>query len=548
MPHNHRLNLPPHLYPGRKMSNLRIISDMDIVVCLLERIESQKLSTSLTTCGSCKDRRLFSSVTTLRIHFALEYISAMFEEGRIRLWLLAERLLMSEQVLLAKQLLLAEQLLLACRYLELLFRRLLQFLTSYSRFGGFRDRRRPKCTTMPWSIWPSLVVLWGVCWMFVAPWSDVNFLNAYLEDREGEGHAWPFSQNIFPSPDFAPVSLGVDQFLDNIGNEAVADSNLFTGYTNHNTCNDFAGYPSKQDLFVSIPSLEAANSSANVASDFENPPNDRHQFHTLRQVMFKDPNGVSYAQIRDLNQREGSAINNHHLTPPPSAAVIPSSSRPQLAEQSSRGSIIAPEQQESPPRNSEGNYICVGYGCSDEKTFRIRSDWQIHVNQHTRPYKCSVEGCPYRSATKGVLVRHKYLKHSVRHSVSSDLVGVSGAGSTSRIENGESVLASADEIPAVTDRGKAKAKRKFADDEDENEEDDYNQHGTGSRMVQKNAKLTRLDSTHRGEELARENEKLRQELKRVQEDLLICRAERDEEKKERAKLLSIFDRVTKQMN
>ncbi|KAH6682176.1 hypothetical protein F5X68DRAFT_24316 [Plectosphaerella plurivora] len=24
----------------------------------------------------------------------------------------------------------------------------------------------PLCTTMPWTIWPSLVVLWGVCWMF----------------------------------------------------------------------------------------------------------------------------------------------------------------------------------------------------------------------------------------------------------------------------------------------------------------------------------------------------------------------------------------------
>ncbi|KAK4187009.1 hypothetical protein QBC35DRAFT_499817 [Podospora australis] len=28
---------------------------------------------------------------------------------------------------------------------------------------------RPNCTTMPWTIWPALVVLWGVCWMFYSP-------------------------------------------------------------------------------------------------------------------------------------------------------------------------------------------------------------------------------------------------------------------------------------------------------------------------------------------------------------------------------------------
>lgn len=35
--------------------------------------------------------------------------------------------------------------------------------------GEFPNRRRPPCTTMPWNIWPALVVLWGVCWMFYPP-------------------------------------------------------------------------------------------------------------------------------------------------------------------------------------------------------------------------------------------------------------------------------------------------------------------------------------------------------------------------------------------
>ncbi|ETS86056.1 hypothetical protein PFICI_04081 [Pestalotiopsis fici W106-1] len=45
------------------------------------------------------------------------------------------------------------------------------FIFNPSRF------QRPKhitCATMPWSIWPALVILWGVCWMFHSPWSPLS--------------------------------------------------------------------------------------------------------------------------------------------------------------------------------------------------------------------------------------------------------------------------------------------------------------------------------------------------------------------------------------
>jgi len=38
--------------------------------------------------------------------------------------------------------------------------------TVSSGFSEFPNSMRPPCTTMPWTIWPALVVLWGVCWMF----------------------------------------------------------------------------------------------------------------------------------------------------------------------------------------------------------------------------------------------------------------------------------------------------------------------------------------------------------------------------------------------
>jgi hypothetical protein len=51
-------------------------------------------------------------------------------------------------------------------YLAFMLQTILQYLLLFCKFAEFPNRRRPKCTTMPWNIWPSLVVLWGVCWMF----------------------------------------------------------------------------------------------------------------------------------------------------------------------------------------------------------------------------------------------------------------------------------------------------------------------------------------------------------------------------------------------
>ncbi|PVH89519.1 hypothetical protein DL98DRAFT_579312 [Cadophora sp. DSE1049] len=352
---------------------------------------------------------------------------------------------------------------------------------------------------------------------------------------------------FYVNPALIPLPTDYDQFLNNFGSEVEPNNMLHTHYAIHNGAyHDLPADPFEQGLLVPIPSMEDGGFSADAGPDLEYSANDRNQLEKSGQAMVSDPIGNSRTRIPSPNQQEGSDTNNHHLTSPPPAAVIHSSSTPQFAEQLSRGSIIAPEQPES-PRNAEGHYICVGFGCSNEKTFRIRSDWQTHVNQHTRPYICSVEGCPYRSATKGVLVRHKLLKHSLRRSASSDLFGVSGTD-TSSGPGREPALTSAHGTPAVIYKGKGKAKRKFTDDEDEEKSNnDRNEQGSGSRMVQKTAKRTGCGSTQREEELAQENEKLRQELKKAHEELVYYRAERDEEKKERKTLQGIFDRVTKQM-
>ena len=128
--------------------------------------------------------------------------------------------------------------------------------------------------------------------------------------------------------------------------------------------------------------MGAVGLSADVGLDFGYSSNDRNRLENLGPLMVGDPIGDSRAQILlSPDQREGSDINNHHLEPLPPATVTPGGSQLQFLGQLSRGSIIAPEQPESPSRNAEGQYICVGFGCSNEKTFRIRSEWQYVISQ-----------------------------------------------------------------------------------------------------------------------------------------------------------------------
>jgi hypothetical protein len=70
-------------------------------------------------------------------------------------------------------------------YLAFLLQKILQYFLLFCKFAEFPNRRRPKCTTMPWNIWPSLVVLWGVCWMFYPHSSHQNHTpNEFLLNDE----------------------------------------------------------------------------------------------------------------------------------------------------------------------------------------------------------------------------------------------------------------------------------------------------------------------------------------------------------------------------
>lgn len=53
------------------------------------------------------------------------------------------------------------------RFWRVDFEELVYLWLLYRLFAEFPNGVRHLCTTMPWTIWPALVVLWGVCWMFI---------------------------------------------------------------------------------------------------------------------------------------------------------------------------------------------------------------------------------------------------------------------------------------------------------------------------------------------------------------------------------------------
>jgi hypothetical protein len=68
-------------------------------------------------------------------------------------------------------------------YVALLQRLHNKLTYATSTFSVYPNSRRPLCKTMPWNILPSLVILWGVCWMFYTP-PITPVVDGYQDTRE----------------------------------------------------------------------------------------------------------------------------------------------------------------------------------------------------------------------------------------------------------------------------------------------------------------------------------------------------------------------------
>jgi len=282
----------------------------------------------------------------------------------------------------------------ALEYLVLLLLSTLRFLLSCSRIGGFQNRERLRCTTMPWNIWPSLVVLWGVCWMFInTPLNefDTTPSNAVPDDEQLSlfvpSKTFPFIRETFqihwrevtdlsldtsfaPNP-FTPNFAGFDPFLGNFefGNALNDAAYDHTPYLDHQTLNEIP-LGSLQQNYQDQPSPREAEDysiySRSLPGDFSSNSDNRIKGTAT-------PNFPIRQLHMNINQVANTHVSSHSLSSLSAAATTfgrPDSEAPLLQP-------ISPisEQQQIPPRNAEGKLICTDPGCTD-KTFRRYCDWQ----------------------------------------------------------------------------------------------------------------------------------------------------------------------------
>ncbi|KAK4164313.1 hypothetical protein QBC43DRAFT_317935 [Cladorrhinum sp. PSN259] len=90
---------------------------------------------------------------------------------------------------------------------------LTHFVKLSRLWSEFPCNRRHFCTTMPWTIWPALVVLWGVCWMFIVGFSEQDFIDpSLLPMPEQDGGYEPLfsTQPVYGSQPLSPAAYFSD--------------------------------------------------------------------------------------------------------------------------------------------------------------------------------------------------------------------------------------------------------------------------------------------------------------------------------------------------
>lgn len=83
---------------------------------------------------------------------------------------------------------------------------LIYVLIFFRLLFEFPNGIRHLCTTMPWTIWPALVVLWGVCWMFYPSIGEdeaavIERIPSYSTEEHGAN-----SQGLHPQLRFSHIA------------------------------------------------------------------------------------------------------------------------------------------------------------------------------------------------------------------------------------------------------------------------------------------------------------------------------------------------------
>lgn len=266
--------------------------------------------------------------------------------------------------------------------------------TGSSGFSEFPNTMRPPCTTMPWTIWPALMVLWGVCWMFYTPLSpaDERQLELSLQDTE-----WTlFSEAPFGAP-----------FLTN------------QGISNDSALEGLNSLPNDIEFNHFLASRES-NRALEPFSEQVAPFRSLNEEFSLDFASSTDFLGAGASVEHYLAT---ACADNHSAVPSPTKGLVvaPTTGASTETEQTAPPSqaSVTSTRPVQPPQNCDGEIICDHIDCSNKNlTFTNIRDWSKHKNKHERPYKCTVNGCTRTQgfASKGDQIRHERTVHKALYS------------------------------------------------------------------------------------------------------------------------------------
>ncbi|CAD0044355.1 unnamed protein product [Aureobasidium pullulans] len=227
-------------------------------------------------------------------------------------------------------------------------------------FFEYPDARHPLSTTWPWSIRPSLAVLWGVCW---------KFLDNYDYQWDDQGNL------LMPSGE---VLLWAHDLLGYDGPEASYGSGNARSTQPRDTYVD--GHRTANTVFYG--SSVTANPLTDLVSPLMSPAKSSSPADD------SDPHDARPTKNGEDDERRSSSI-----------AFSPTSFKPLNHRRS------------APKHNDAGKFECQN--C--HQIFDRKCEWNKHMDKHERPYKCDKPQCAklLGFTYSGGLLRHEREVHGM---------------------------------------------------------------------------------------------------------------------------------------
>ncbi|KAF2646063.1 hypothetical protein P280DRAFT_387335 [Massarina eburnea CBS 473.64] len=294
-----------------------------------------------------------------------------------------------------------------------------------SWFTEFAEKPRP-LSTFPWTIKPSLAVLWGVCWMFYNGNDGQNAqrrnprVDAVLQHVAPELGGWdpPGSMDLLTCADliFGRQMIGTSPQPGPQQQQQFASAGEDRGLGlmgSRNANRPAACFPTDLECSGGV-SLQGQALPTSPILTLQGP---RHERTSSINSNSNFPTPVSMGGNRSPLL---SPVGDRRLSTASSMGPIRQMSEDRSSVTQDGDDAGSPrrnhvyKRSEEPPRNHEGKMVCKHSECTS-LTFDRKCEWSKHMDKHDRPYKCNAQGCEKLQGFtySGGLLRHQREVHKL---------------------------------------------------------------------------------------------------------------------------------------